>query len=427
MADAAAHASSFVLREVQVLDEAGGFSEPLDVHVEDGRVAAVRSSLVTDAPSYDFAGLWLMPGVFDCHVHIGFSSFDVGELLRQPVTEWVLETAANCRATLEAGVTFVRDCAGADAGIRDGISLGHVPGPTLQVSNVMICQTGGHGDGFLAGPGFETALFIPTVPSRPRYIADGVDEMRKTVRSVLRAGADFVKLAATGGLMSEHDDPLEPQFTLDELETAVAEARRRSKPVAAHALGGDGLENAVRAGVRSVEHGCLLTEMQAALMAERGCWLVPTLSIYKANRRWAQEGTLAPASARKSLSFRFDLGDCVRVAKEYGVRIAAGTDYIYREQHGHNLEELALLHRAGLTVEEALLAGTARGAELCGVDADYGRILPGYVFDAVVLDEDPGDLSRFAEPGVVTGVFKRGVPVVPHPRLSSGVADLALG
>ena len=411
---------SFVLRAANVLDESGGFSGPLDVHVAGGRVAALARDLsVDDAASVDCAGLWLMPGVFDCHDHITMSSIDGYECLRRPVSEWVLEAAHQARVTLEAGVTFVRDCAGADAGMRDAIARGHVPGPTLFISIVLISQTGGHGDGFLAGPGLEisSGYLMPDYPGKPPFLVDGPEAMRRTVRAALRAGADFIKLATTGGLVSDHDRPLVPEFTLEEIQVAVFEAGRKGRHVAAHAYGGEGLDNAVRAGVRSIEHGGFLTEEQAARMARTGCWLVPTLSAMRDVLEWAESGRLTPPQCRKILDFGLELGGAVRVAKEHGVRMAIGTDYIMREQHGKNLEEVTLMHRAGLTVEEALLAATRNGAQLCGVDGEYGRIAPGYVFDAVLLDEDPGDLSAFAEPGTVTGVFRAGVPAVAHERV----------
>jgi imidazolonepropionase-like amidohydrolase len=407
---------SFVLREAQVLDESGGFGGPLDVHVEDGRVAAVGAGLSVDAPSFDFSGLWLLPGMFDCHLHVGSASLDLAQWTRRTASEWALETAAVCRTTLEAGVTFVRDCSGADAGIRNGIRKGYVTGPELQVSIVLICMTGGHDDGYLPGPAFETSV-MPNYPGRPPFRADGVDEMRRVVREALRAGADFIKLATTGGLLSDHDHPLEPQFTYEEIEVAVLEARRKGRGVASHAFGGEGLQNAVQAGVRSIEHGFFMTEEDAVAMAAAGTWLVPTLSILRDDVRWAEEGLLPANQCQKILDLAIDFGGAVRLAKEHGVRMAAGTDYITADQHGHNLEELALMHRAGLTVEEALLAGTRGGAELCGVADDYGRIAPGYVFDAIVLDEDPGDLSRFGEPDLVQGVFKSGNPVVRHARM----------
>ena len=252
-----------------------------------------------------------------------------------------------------------------------------------------------------------------SIPGRPPHLVDGPEEMRHVVRAALRAGADWIKLATTGGLVSDHDQPLIAELTPEEIAVAVFEAGRKGKGVAAHAYGGEGLTNAVRAGVRSIEHGGFLTEEQAALMAESGCFLVPTLSAMRDCIRWAEEGALTPTQCKKILDFNLDIGACVRMAKAYGVRLASGTDYISREQHGKNLEEILLMHRAGLTVEEALLTATAGGAELCGVDAELGRIDEGYVFDAIVLDRDPGDLSCFAEPGQVAGVFQAGRPTVP--------------
>jgi imidazolonepropionase-like amidohydrolase len=414
-------AEPFVVRGASVLDARGGFSGPLDVEVVDGRVAQVGENLrVQEARSLDFSGLWLMPGVFDCHDHVSFSSVNPAENLSTPVTQWTLEAARNARATLEGGVTFVRDLAGSDAGIRDAIARGFVPGPTLQIAVVLIAQTGGHGDGFFRGAGFESfpGYLMPDFPGRPPFLVDGVDSMRHVVRSVLRAGADWIKLATTGGLFSEHDQPLVAELTLEEIEVAVFEAARKGKGVSAHAYGGEGLENAVRAGVRSIEHGGFLTDEQAALMAERGCWLVPTLAAMRDVLVWADEGVLTPTQSHKILEFGLELGEAVGIAKEHGVRMAIGTDYISRQQHGRNLEEVLLMREAGLTVEEALVAATTGGAELCGVAHEYGRIAPRYVFDAIVLDEDPGDLSAFGRPGTVTGVFKAGVPVVPHPRTS---------
>jgi len=412
---------AFVLRGAQVLDEAGSFNGPTDVRVVDGSIAEVGSGLSGDgAPSLDFSDLWLMPGVFDCHDHVSFSTVDMTEVLATPVTRWALETARNARLTLESGVTFVRDLCGADRGLRDGIAAGFVSGPKLQVSVVLICQTGGHGDAYLGGAGLETTL-TPDYPGRPPYVVDGPEAMRHAVRATLRAGADWIKIATTGGLVSEHDQPLIAELTAEEISVAVFEAARKGRHVAAHAYGGDGLTKAVQAGVRSIEHGGFLTEEQAELMARNGCFLVPTLSAMRDCLRWAQEGSLTPTQCKKILDFGLDLGECVRIAKQYGVPLASGTDYISRDQHGNNLEELLLMHEAGLTVEDALLAVTIDGARLCGVDHMYGRIAPGYVFDALVLDQDPGDLRAFASPGAVKGVFQAGHAVIPHPRFGEAV------
>jgi imidazolonepropionase-like amidohydrolase len=410
----------FVLRGLSVLDESGGFSGPLDVWVSEGRVVELGDGIAAGgAASIDVSGLWLMPGVFDCHDHVSMSSLNLGETLATPVSLWALESAQNARRTLEAGVTFVRDMAGADAGMREAIARGYVPGPTLQVSTVLISQTGGHGDGYLAGAGLELTpgYLTPNYPGKPRFVLDGTDAMRQVVREVIRSGADWIKLATTGGLVSDHDHPLVADFTLEEVETAVSEARRKGKPVAAHAYGGEGLDNAVAAGVRSIEHGGFLTEQQAKRMADAGCFLVPTLSAMRDTLVWAERGSLTPVQCRKILGFGLELGAAVRVAKAYGVPLALGTDYISRDQHGNNLEELQLMHEAGLTLEETLLVATAAGAELCGVGDRYGRIAPGYVFDALLLEREPSDLRELRAPGALGAVFKAGRAVLGGPRI----------
>jgi imidazolonepropionase-like amidohydrolase len=421
--------NSFVLRKVNVLDESGGFDGPVDVRVDDGVVADVGADLPADGTSHDLDGSFLMPGVFDCHAHVGLSTVDPLECLRTSITRWSLQAAANARALLEAGVTYVRDAAGIDAGIRDALAAGVVPGPRAQVSIVMLTQTGGHADGFLAGPGLEmsSGYLLPEYPGRPPFLVDGVDSMRRAVREVLRAGADWIKLATTGGVMSPTDDPEGAELTLEEIQVAVFEAARKHKEVFAHANGGEGLDNAVEAGVRSIEHGIFLTEEQAAAMVAADCYFVPTLAIARDVMRMADAGTLPPYAAAKAQEIRPRLGGAVEIARAAGVKIAVGADFVTREQHGRNLEEIFLLREAGLTVEEALLAATRTGAELCRVDDRLGRIAPGFVFDAILLDEEPGsDLALFERRDAVTGVFQGGVPVVPHRRLAESTQVEAL-
>jgi imidazolonepropionase-like amidohydrolase len=416
--------TSWLFRRVNVLDETGEFHGPIDVTVIDGTVVAVGGH--ADAPTarvVDADGLFLMPGVFDCHDHVGISTLETAELLRTPITEWTMRAAANLRATLRGGVTFVRDAGGVDAGIRDAVAKGYVEGPALQVSVTPLCQTGGHFDGFLRGPGREMfdGYLVPDYPGRPAFRVDGTDEMRRAVRTLLRAGADWIKLCATGGITSTYTEDDEPELTREEIEVAVAEAARKRKGVMAHAFGGTGLDNAVAAGVRSIEHGLFLTEEQAATMAARGTWLVPTLVIIRDLIQWARAGSGTPEMIRKALEVEPRLGDVVAIARNAGVPLALGTDFVHAQQHGLNLEELLLMHQAGLTPAETFLAATRGGADLCGVGDRYGRIAPGYVFDAIVLDEDPSDLALFAEPGAVTGVFKAGRALFPHARITSEV------
>jgi imidazolonepropionase-like amidohydrolase len=296
--------------------------------------------------------------------------------------------------------------------MRDSIDLGFVAGPRLQVSINMLSQTGGHGDLFLQGLGVQTAL-TPSWQGKPPDVVDGVDGMRTVVRQLLRDGADWIKLCATGGTVSPHDSPDQAQFTREEIDVAVFEGRRRGVPVFAHAYGGEGLTTAVAAGVRSIEHGTHLTEEQAAQMAAAGCFLAPTLAIGHDVVRWAEEGRILPAYAAQKAVERIKpcLGDVVKVAREAGVKMVVGTDYIHREEHGHNLEEIWYLHEAGLGAGETLLAATRNGAELCGVADRYGTIAPGSTFDAIVLGRDPSDLRIFRDPASVVGVFKGGACV----------------
>jgi imidazolonepropionase-like amidohydrolase len=413
--------ASIFIAGVSALDRGGSFAGPVDVSVVDGTITGLGAHLrpAEHQPRLDGSGLWLLPGIFDCHLHAGLASFDHLELLRTPISARVLETAQTLRRTLAAGVTFVRDAGGLDAGVRDGVARGLVPGPELQVSVVALGSTGGHGDGFLAGPGTEGPVdyVLPDYPGRPPYLADGPAEYRKAVRLIVRAGADWIKLLATGGVLSAAGGEFGAELGEDEIKAAVSEAASRGAPVMVHALGGPAVAWAVQAGARSVEHGVFLTEADAALMAARGCALVPTLAIYDQLAALARAGHLAGPRAARALAVGERLGEAVAIARAAGVPIAVGTDFGHRDDHGRNLAEITMLHRAGLPLEAALLAATAAGADLCGVGGRLGRLEPGYQFDAILLDDDPSDPAVFTRPGCVTGVFQRGVPVIGHPRL----------
>jgi imidazolonepropionase-like amidohydrolase len=405
--------TAFTLRHVRVLQQDGGFSDPTDLTVEEGVISRVGSGAVAPPGTleYDFAGLWLMPGVFDCHAHVGISTVDEGELLRTPPSYALLETTVNLRNVLDSGVTFVRDLGGLDAGVRRAVDEGVIAGPRLQVAIKLLSQTGGHGDAYSERIGLEPNPILGDILAT----ADGVEGVRLAVRRLLRAGADCIKVCTSGGVLSPHDSPWDTSFTTEEIATAVFEAGRRGRPVASHASAGQGISAAVAAGVRSVEHGTLLTEEQAAAMAAAGCWLVPTLCVLhellEAAKPDADAGWAVPPHALPKIRELEELyGACVPIARDAGVRIATGCDWGDRRQHGRNLEEIALLHEVGMPVEEALLAATASGAELCGVADRYGSVAPGYVFDAVVLADDPSDVSVFRRPEAVREVFKAGVP-----------------
>ena len=376
---------ALVLRGLQVLDQSGGFSGPFDVATREGRIDAVEPRLPrrADTREIDAAGLWLLPGIFDCHVHVDHPTFDADELAAMPVLRRTEETTQALRRTLHAGVTTLRDAGGATQSLRRAVDLGAPPGPRLQ-----LCVAG------LRAP----------------------DDMCRAVRELLARGADWIKLMATPGVLSGAD-PCLPLLSDDAIATAGDETARRGARMMVHAHGGPALRAAVLAGAHSIEHALFLTEEDAALMARHDCALVPTLAIYHELAAPAAAGRLG-AAAEMAAELVPRLGEAVRVARAAGVRIAVGSDFAHRDQHGRNLVELVHLRRAGLSAEETLLAATANGARLCGVDDRLGRIAQGCAFDALLLDEDPGDLSCFERRDAVTGVFLAGVPVVPHPRLA---------
>ncbi|WP_250291228.1 amidohydrolase family protein, partial [Frankia sp. CiP1_Cm_nod1] len=421
----------FVLRGVHALDEHGYFDGPVDVAVRNRHITDVRPHLPLDADAVDVDahGLWLMPGIIDCHSRVTLCTYDPLEMMTTPLSERFFQTAAMLRRTLAAGVTYVRDAGGADAGVRDSLLAGHIPGPRLAVSVVGLTRSEGHGDGALLGPGLEAPETLTALgyPGRPRHVVREPDGMRAAVRAVVRAGADWVNVFASGGIMSVRPGQPLPEFTAAELAAAVSEAAAFGRGVMAHALGAGAVDAAVSAGVRSVEHGIGLTQREADLMARRGVTLVPTLSPYHELGQLADSGQLPQWAADRAHVTRAMLADTIAVARDAGVRIALGSDSRHRDRHGTNLAEITRLRQSGLSVSEALLAATANGARLCGISESIGRIAPRYEFDAVLLDEDPGDLSLFERPDAVTGVFLGGVPVVPHTRLPAALTVPAGG
>ncbi len=363
-----------------------------DVVVEGGVITAVGVGLDGDE-AVDLGGRALLPGFFDCHVHLAISHVDIGRLIQEPFSLEFYEAARNLRATLEAGITTVRDAGGADLGVKEALARGYIPGPRLQISLSMLSQTGGHGDGWLAS-GNVTELFVPH-PGRPATIVDGPDEMRRKVRELVRAGADVIKVATSGGVLSPRDDPRHAHFALDELEVLVAEAAAAGRWVMAHAQATEGIKNAVRAGIRSIEHGIYLDDEAIEMMLDRGTFLVPTLVAPTGVKKAAEAGAAIPeAVVRKAEEVIEAHLDSFQRAVAAGVKIAMGTDSGVTP-HGENLEELSLMAAGGMTPAEVLIATTRNAAELLGVDG--GVIEPGQPADLVVVEGDPFSFEGLRE------------------------------
>ncbi len=401
----------------QVLDGTGAPAAPADVAVQDGRVVEVGTGLDGDEV-VDCRGATVLPGLFDCHVHVLMSGVDTLRQLQTPYSQVYFEAARNLRRTLALGITSVRDAAGADLGVAEAVRSGLVRGPRMQISLTMVSQTGGHADDWHVC-GAETPLLPPT-PGRPSGICDGPDEVRRTVRTLVRAGADVLKVATSGGVLSPRDDPRHAHFRPEELAVLVEEATAAGLAVMAHAQGADGIKNAVRAGIRSIEHGIFLDDEAVELMLEHGTWLVPTLSAPRAVLAAVAAGAALPqAVVDKAVAVQAQHDESVSRAHAAGVAIAMGTDSGVGP-HGENLGELQLMHDRGMSVEEVWHATTLSAARLLRVDDELGSLEPGKRADVVVLDGDAGDLSGLA--GRVREVWLDGERVVAGGRVADPAA-----
>jgi imidazolonepropionase-like amidohydrolase len=340
----------------------------------------------------DAGGHTVLPGIIDCHVHGTYRARDMRAHLLNAPTYNVLRSTAVLRETIACGVTTARDMGGADAGFREAIAEGYIDGPRLLISIAMVSQTGGHGDAWVpAGLRVQKRAWLPSP------VADGVDEVRRLVRHLLMAGADFIKICATGGITSVTDSWDESQFTQEEIQVAVAEAAMRRKTVAVHAEGLDGIRTALGAGIHSLEHGWFIDEECIDLMRKSGTWWVPTLALVplslehrKTNTAWDKQQLANEAAKEHEIFARMEKQvplwkDAVR----RGVKVAFGTDQSHRLLVGENMVEFRfMVDWLGMSPMQALVAATSQAAECIGLKS-VGMLEAGRYADLLVVDGDP--------------------------------------
>jgi imidazolonepropionase-like amidohydrolase len=352
----------------------------------------------------DAHGGFILPGFIDCHVHIMFNGFRIEDPLFTPLSYYFYQAGANLRRTLEAGVTTVRDAGLADYGVKMAVDEGLIAGPRLQISVMPLSITGGHFDLWMKS-GIEVKT---SYRGLPESICDGPDEVRKRVREVLRAGADVVKVMVTGGVMSANDSPEHPQFSREELEVMVEEASYRGVNLMAHAHGAQGIKNALKTGITSIEHGTFLDEECLDLLLEKDAWLIPTLLVNQHNQEMAQTGKLPDFSHGDSQNVAKLLEENMKIAYKAGVKMAMGTDSGIAP-HGQNLRELSLLCGIGMEPMEAIQAGTIRAAELLGWENKIGTLEQGKIADVVVSKKDPlAHIDSMGDPENINLVLKAG-------------------
>ncbi|MCB0044548.1 MAG: amidohydrolase family protein [Caldilineaceae bacterium] len=357
--------------------------------IDDNRIKAVGTAADLPRPGRDVTdvdagGGTILPGLIDTHVHLMMEGLNIPEMITRPFSLNFYRAVDHMRRTINAGVTTVRDAGGADLGIKQAVEEGLVVGPRMQISITALSITGGHGDGWMPS-GFSLDLF-PPYPGMPDPICDGVEGVRKKVREVLRAGAEVVKICSTGGVLSPTDHPEFTQFSPDELAVIVQEAAyRRGVKVMSHAQGVEGIKNAVRAGIHSIEHGIFLDDEAIGLMLEHGTFLVPTLLAPLAVLEQAEMPEYGVRKARETIEIH---SESIAKAYEAGVTIAMGTDAAVMP-HGTNLRELGLMCNIGMSPMEAIVATTKTAAECLGWQDRVGTLEAGKLADVVIAATDP--------------------------------------
>ena len=391
---------SLAIRDVLLIDGTGARREHATVILQGSRIATVgpdsRTKIPRNARVIEGKGQTLLPGLIDCHVHycLDASPDTIRSLQQDDATVTAVKAATHARATLDGGVTTVRDVGSRDhisISITRAIRAGIIPGPRTLNAGLAVCMTGGH------------AWFIGRQ-------ADGPDEVIKAVREQVRAGADVIKFIATGGVLTPDASPGAAQLTLEELRAGVEEATSAGRRVAAHAHGAEGMKNAIRAGVHSIEHGTLLDDEAIALFLTHGTFLVPTLSAIQSGCEMGRAGGMPDYAVQKCAALGEEQKKTFRKAVKAGVRIAMGTDAgTPFNPHGRNAQELRRMVEFGMTPMQAIEAATRAAATLLGLEREIGTIEVGKEADLILVNGNPlDDIALLENPMNVAWVIQSG-------------------
>jgi imidazolonepropionase-like amidohydrolase len=379
-----------VLKNAVIIDGSG--ADPVtggSVVIEGDRIKEVLAGdpgvLPAGTEVKDCGGQTLLPGLIDGHVHICAYEADLGEMKRRNYPAMnVIRSLKMLKETLDQGFTTARDLGGADCGFREAVAGGYVPGPRLSVCGKGLTQTGGHGDSRL-----PTETYAPENDrvGMGGFLADGVDACRWATRENIRNGVDFIKVMAGGGCMSPADAIDTAQYSTEELKAVVWEAENAGTYVAAHCYSDRSIINAVSSGIRTIEHGNLLTEAAAAAIKKAGAYLVPTIVTYVAMGRMGPELGIPEVFMTKMLEGRDNAQAALKTAHEAGCKIGSGSDLLGPMQV-YKGEELELQARV-MGPMGAIVATTKTNAEILCREKDLGTIAAGKLADLILVDGDP--------------------------------------
>ena len=385
----------------------------VSVIVSGNRIADVRKGYVQAGDGdtvVDLRDKTVLPGLMDMHVHLS------GQLSRQSYSErfflnpedYAYRSVRYAERTLMAGFTTVRDLGGEiNTALRNAIRRGWVVGPRIFSAGKSLGTTGGHAD---PTNGYRRDLMGDPGPARG--VVNGVAAARKAVRQRYKNGADLIKITATGGVLSLAKSGRNPQFTEEEIRAIVETARDYGMHVAAHAHGAEGMKRAIRAGVRSIEHGTFMDDEVMALMKQHGTFYVPTILAGVTVGEKAKEKDFFPELVRpKAARIGPQILDTFARAYQAGVKIAFGTDTGVSE-HGKNAREFKFMVDGGMPAMAAIQAATRVAAELLGVEKELGTVEKGKIADIIAVDGDP--LQDITAMEKVTFVMKEGVVYKPR-------------
>lgn len=391
---------TIAIRHIRILDGRGHKLERGTLVIEGDRIAAIGPDQTVRLPKgaqrIDGRGLTVLPGLIDCHVHfcLGAEADVVAAVEEESSAVTLLKAAELARRTLRAGFTTVRDVGFRDHAVfalKRAIEAGLTPGPRILAAGLAICMPGGH------------ARFIGRE-------ADGVEAVRAAVRDQLAAGAEVIKVIASGGVLTPGTSPDQAQMTVEELSAAVEVAATHGRHVAAHAHGASGMKNALRAGVHSIEHATLMDDEAAAMMTQRGVYMVPTLSAL-ATTAACPTGCGIPESARsKAKNMVKQHEKSFRAAVRRGVPIALGTDAgTPFNHHGENAQELERMVALGMTPMDAIMTSTSSAARLLRLSDEIGTIEVGKQADLLVVEGNPlRNIGLLLKQERIVGVMQRG-------------------
>ncbi|MBS7257851.1 MULTISPECIES: amidohydrolase family protein [Methanobrevibacter] len=398
-----------LIENVNIITPGEDIKTHQNVLIEDNLIKTITHDKISnDCMVIDGEDNYLLPGFIDCHTHIFAKGFHKEENMANPLGIHFYNAVPHSKQTINAGVTTIRDCGSADLSFKLAQQRKLFIAPKIHLSITPLVMTGGHFD-LLLPSGWDMEIMYPGFP---KGRCDGVEEVLKKTREVKRAGADFIKVMCSGGVLTTNTSPNFAQFNKKELKTIVSEARSSNMKVSAHCHSLEGINNCIKAGFSSIEHATFIDKKAAGKMAKNNVSLVPTLLVHQFLYKngfpaWDNYASEKTAKLKEIVKVH---KENIAVAYQEGVNILMGTDSGVIP-HGHNLEELVHLTDIGMSETEAIASGTIKAAEFLGQD-NIGQVKKNHVADLILVNSNPlDDISVLSNNDNILNVFQDGVLV----------------